>query len=78
MTDPFDAYKRDIEERDRVKMLADDARGILGRLEDADERPREELIRLLMGEHNYSWNEATDALNSIEWDDNRHDLSEPR
>ena len=29
MTDPFTAAKRDLEERDRIKMLADDARAIL-------------------------------------------------
>jgi hypothetical protein len=67
MTDPFTAAKRDLEERDRVKMLADDARAILDKL-DREEFSHEELIRILM-ESGYSWNEARTALDYIDWED---------
>ena len=71
MTDPMTAAKRDLEERDRIKMLADDARAILNRLDGWQDWPRELQMDELL--HVMSWSEAHAALDYIDWDDNRHD-----
>lgn len=75
MTDPFTAAKRDLEERDRIKLLAADARAVLNKLENAfggwEYWPREDLISELLDI--MSWGDAHNALNYIEWDDNRGD-----
>jgi SOS response regulatory protein OraA/RecX len=70
MTDPFTAAKRDLEERDRVKMLADDARQILNHAYDWQDEPHEDTIRFLML-RGYSWNEARTALEYIDWEDSQ-------
>ena len=71
--DPFDVYKAEIEEHDRVKSLAADARVILSKLEDREDRTHEELIIYLMSNGSFSWREAHGALEYIDWDDNRYD-----
>jgi hypothetical protein len=70
MSDPFDAAKRDLEERDRTKMLADDARAILNKLDYVWEgAPQEPLIKLLMRDGAFSWNDARRSLEFILWED---------
>ena len=71
MLDPLTAAKADLEERDRVRMLAHDARAILNKLEGWQDWPRELQMDELLDIMN--WSDAHNALNYIEWDDNRHD-----
>lgn len=72
MTDPFTAAKRDLEERDRIKTLAADARIHLAKFcVDWQDGPREDAISELLDI--MSWGDAHTALNYIEWDDNRGD-----
>ena len=71
MPDPMTAAKADLEERDRVKALAQDARTILNRLDGWQDWPRELQMDELL--HAMNWSDAHNALSYIEWDDNRHD-----
>ena len=71
MIDPLTAGKAELEERDRVKALAEDARAILNRIEDRDEWPHGALIAAL-AEH-MSVPDAIHVLGRLDWEDNRHD-----
>jgi hypothetical protein len=66
--DPMTAGKAELEERDRVKGLAEDARIRLGRI-DSDWRkwPLETAIDELLDI--MSWGEALHALEYIDWED---------
>ena len=65
--DAMTAGKAELEERDRRKALAAEARIAL-----ASEEPYQDSARHLM-RHGFSWAEAFDALEYIAWEDNRHD-----
>lgn len=73
MTDPFTAGKRALEDEDRTRMLAADARARLNRLDDWPSWPRElvvdELLDLM------SWPDAIHVLDFIDWED-KHDLAD--
>ena len=71
MIDPLTAGKAELEERDRVKALAEDARAILNRIEDWDEWPHGAVIAALA--ERMSVPDAIHVLEYIDWDDNRHD-----
>jgi hypothetical protein len=68
MTDPFTAAKRDLEERDRVKMLAGDARARLQKFTEWPDCSHEDAMAELLAF--MSWNEARTALEYIDWEDN--------
>ena len=71
MTDPFDASKRDLEERDRVRMLVADARAILNKIDDDWwEWPLYHQIGWLQANGPFSWADARDTLAIIEFEDN--------
>ena len=72
MIDPLTAGKAELEERDRVRMLAEAARIILNQLGDWDEWPHEMLVHYLM-KAGFTWEGAATVLEYIDWDDNRHD-----
>jgi hypothetical protein len=67
MTDPMTAAKRDLEERDRMAMLAQDARAILNRLDGWRGWPKEWLIDELL--EIMSWGDAQRVLEYIDWED---------
>ena len=71
MTDPFTAGKRALEDGDRIKMLADDARQRLLKFVGHGwrlwnrERLLDELLDIM------SWPDACQALEFIDWEDSK-------
>ena len=67
---PFDASKRDLEERDRTRMLVADARAILNKIdEDWSRWDLEAQVRWLIAHGPFSWSDARDTLEIIEFED---------
>lgn len=73
MIDHLNAYKRDVEERDRIEMLAADARKLMTRWTFSWRDDYRSAIVYLMRDGPFSWGDAHRALEFIDWEDSRND-----